>query len=419
MDRRLFLQGGLATTLGVSLAGFGAPQDSLLASEIRKRKKQVLLLWLAGGSSQLETWDPKPGRPTGGPFKAIPTNVTGVQICELMPKMAKMMDRMAVVRSLNTKIGDHGQAAELMQHGRRPEGELVYPDIGAIVSKELGERDTGIPEYVSLYLATEGQRWGRPNPGFLGGKFAGMALERSTRPENIDLPAGLSEADHTEREHLRQYLSERFDRGRNAEEIHGYNSTYARVRGLMRSDSLFDLNREPPCVRDRYGATDFGQHALIGRRLIEAGVPMVKVGRAWWDSHSDNFESHRELVGELDHVMSTLLVDLEDRGLLSTTLVVVLSEFGRTPTINKDLGRDHFASAWSCAFAGCGIKGGALYGKTDPDGKTVADGECGAAEVAATIFTALGINPKKNYRLGQRPIPLAPEGSKPIKAVLA
>ena len=191
----------------------------------------------------------------------------------------------------------------------------MYPDIGAIVAKELGERDTGIPEYVSLYLATEGQRWGRPNPGFLGGNHAGMALERSTRPENIDLPAGLSDVEHTEREHLRQYLSERFDRGRNAEEIHGYNSTYARVRGLMKSDSLFDLNRESPCVRDRYGVTDFGQHALIGRRLIEAGVPMVKVGRAWWDSHSENFESHRELVGEFDHVMSTLMLDLKSCGL--------------------------------------------------------------------------------------------------------
>jgi len=191
------------------------------------------------------------------------------------------------------------------------------------------------------------------------------------------------------------------------------------VKGLMKIDHLFDLEKEPPCVRDRYGRTDFGQHALIGRRLLEAGVPMVKVARAWWDSHADNFESHRELVAELDHVMSTLLLDLEERGLLSSTLVVTLSEFGRTPAINKDVGRDHFASAWSCTLTGCGVKGGAVHGKTDDDGKTVADGKVGAGDVTATIFQAVGINPKKDYYVGPRPIPLTPEDSKPIANVLA
>jgi hypothetical protein len=419
IDRRLFLQGGVATALGVSLAGLGAPLDSLWAREVRRKKKHVLLLWLAGGASQLETWDPKPGRPTGGPFKAIPTTVPGIHICELLPKMAKLMDRVALVRSLDTKIGDHGQAAEMMQRGRRPEAEVAYPDIGAVVAKELGQRDSAVPEYVSLYLATEGQPWGRPTPGFLGSRYAAMTLERSLKPSNLDLPAMLSDKEHTEREHLRQYLSERFNHSRNSDLVQGYNNTYARVRGLMRSDSLFDLEREPAAVRERYGKTDFGQHALIARRLIEADVPMVKVARAWWDSHADNFESHRELAAELDHVMSTLLLDLHERGLLESTLVLTLSEFGRTPTINKDVGRDHFASAWSCSFAGCGIRGGTVHGKTDPDGKTVADGKVEAGDVAATIYQAVGVNPKKNYHFGQRPIPLVPEGSKVIETVLA
>lgn len=418
IDRRLFLQGGIATALGVGFAGFEAPLHSLWASEIRQQKKHVLLLWLAGGASQFETFDPKPGRPTGGPFKAIPTNVPGIHICELMPKLAGMMDRLAIVRSLDTKIGEHGQAADLMQRGRKAEPELVYPDFGAVVAKELAQRESEVPEYVSMYLATEGQRWGRPEPGFLGSRHAGMSLEKALKPENITLPQGVTEQEHTEREHLRQYLSERFNRARNADEIQGYNSTYARVRGLMRSDSLFDLEKEPPCVRDRYGPTEFGQHCLIGRRLIEAGVPMVKVCRAWWDSHADNFESHRELVSELDHVMTTLLLDLEERGLLESTLVLTLSEFGRTPIINKDVGRDHFASAWSCSFAGCGIRTGVAHGKTDADGKTVADGKAGAGDVTATVYQAVGINPKKNYRLGPRPIPLVPEDSQPIKAVL-
>lgn len=419
IDRRLFLQGGAATALGVSLAGLAAPGEATAAAELKKKGKRVLLLWLAGGSSQLETWDPKPGRPTGGPFKAIPTRVPGIQICELLPKMAQIQDKVAIVRSLDTRIADHGQAAELMQRGRRPLGEVNYPDFGAIIAKELGHEESAVPDYVSLYLATEGQRSGRPDAGFLGGRYAAMALERTLRPENIDLPQGLSAKEHAEREHLRHYLSERFNRERDAGEVLGYNSTYARVRGLMRSDALFDLEREPAKVRERYGKTDFGQHCLIGRRLLEAGVPMVKVSRAWWDSHADNFESHRELVAELDHVMSTMLMDLEERGLLKDTLVLTLSEFGRTPTINKDVGRDHFASAWSCSFAGCGIKGGTVHGKSDADGKTVAEGKVGAGDITATIFKAVGLSPTKSYHLGPRPVPLAPEGSEVIRTVLA
>jgi hypothetical protein len=419
INRRRFLQGVTASALGLSLGGLEIPGPSLWASELRRQQKHVLLLWLAGGASQLETWDPKPGRPTGGPFKAIPTNVPGVHISELMPKMARIMDRVALVRSLDTRIADHGQAAEMMQRGRRPEAELAYPDIGSVVAKEMGDADSPVPEYVSFYLATEGQRWGRPDPGFLGGRYAAMSLEKSLKPENLDRPPGLSDSEHTEREHLRRFLSERFDRNRGAAEVEGYNSTYARVRGLMESDALFDLEREAPRVRDRYGRTDFGQHALIARRLLEAGVPMVKVGRAWWDSHADNFESHRELVAELDHVMSTLLLDLEERGLLESTLVLTLSEFGRTPAINKDVGRDHFASAWSCSFAGCGIRGGTVHGKSDADGKEVTNGKVGASEVAATIYHAVGINPRKNYRVGPRPVPLVPEGTKPIATVLA
>lgn len=416
-NRRMFLQGGVATALGVSLGGLEAGYDAVWADELRRQKKQVLLLWLAGGASQFETWDPKPGRPTGGPFKAIPTAVAGVQICELMPKMAALMNRVAIVRSLDTKIADHGIAADIVETGRPREPQVVYPEFGTVIAKELGQRDSKTPDYVSLYLATEGHR--RPNPGFLGGRYAAMHLNKSLKPEDIDRPSSLSEVAHTEREHLRQFLSERFNRQRDAAEVKGYNSTYARVRGLMESDTLFDLEQEPQAVRDQYGSTDFGQHALIGRRLIEAGVPMVKVARAWWDSHADNFESHRELVTELDHVMSTLILDLEQRGLLESTLIITLSEFGRTPAINKDMGRDHFASAWSCSFTGAGIRGGVVHGRTDADGKTVADGVANAGDVLATIYQAVGIDPKQHHQVGARPVPLAPENSEPISSVLA
>src|SRR5262249_55002203 len=188
---------------------------------------------------------------------------------------------------------------------------------------------------------------------------------------------------------------------------------------LMKSDTLFDLEKEPAAVRDRYGRTDFGQHCLIARRLLEAGVPMVKIARAWWGSHHDNFESHRELASQLDHRMSVLPLVLQQRVLLESTLLLTLSEFGRTPVINKDVGRDHFASAWSFTLTGCAVKGGTVHGKTDEDGKTVAEGKVGAGDVTATIYKAVGIDPKKSYYLGPRPIPLVPEDSKPVATVLA
>ena len=424
LARRQFLKGSAlgvlgAGAMGVNLGGIGASYNPTFATELRRRTKQVLLLWLAGGSSQFETWDPKPGRPTGGPFKSIPTAVPGVHICELMPKMARWTNELAIVRSLDTGNGDHAGAANLVLTARGKDPSLEYPDIGTIISKELGQRGRSVPDYVSLYLAREGRANAVPDPGFLGARYSAMVLDESLKPQNLDLPKGLSAAEHQEREHLRRYLSELFDRDRKAPLVTGYNNTYARVRGLMQCDSLFDLDAEPPHVREAYGKTDFGQHALIGRRLIEAGVPMVKVARAWWDSHAENFESHRELVTELDHVMSTLLADLKQRGLLDSTLVITLSEFGRTPKINKSVGRDHFADAWSCTLAGAGILGGTVHGKSDKDGHTVAEGKVNAGDVAATIFRAVGIDPHAVYLVGDRPVPFVDEKAKAIRTILA
>ena len=187
----------------------------------------------------------------------------------------------------------------------------------------------------------------------------------------------------------------------------------------MASETLFDISKEPKKILNQYGPTQFAQQCLIARRLAEAGVPFVKVARAWWDSHGQNFETHRELCADLDQSMSVLLDDLEQRGLLKTTLVITLAEFGRTPKINGSLGRDHFASAWSMTLSGCGIKGGSLYGKTDKDGQRVADGEVKASHLFATIFEALGIDHEKEYHIGTRPIPITDFGGKPIKEVLA
>lgn len=417
MDRRGFLTTTAAAA--ASMTALNVLQEPALAKELKQQQKRVILLWLAGGASQLETFDPKPGAVTGGPFRAIKTNVPGVAISELMPQMAKRMNHTCIIRSLNTKNGDHGSAAQTMMRGRRDEANLKYPDLGAVLARELGQADSKVPDYVAFYFATEGQRMAPGSSGFLGARYAPMEMYTSMMPENITKLPGLSEADHVARADLRELVSRRFSQNRSSGTLASHNEAYSRVRGLMASDKLFDISKESDAMRDKYGRTLFGEQTLVARRLIEAGVPFVRVGRAWWDSHGQNFETHQEMVPELDHVMAALIDDLKDRGLLDSTLIITLAEFGRTPQINSSLGRDHFASAWSMSMTGCGIKGGACYGKSDATGNRVVDGEIGAGDLFATIYKALGINPHKNYYVGSRPIPLTDAGTKVIKEVLA
>lgn len=419
VSRRAFL-GGMAagaSAFASNMTAFDALKNPALAGEVKRNDKRVILLWLAGGASQLETWDPKPGRPTGGPFRAINTSIPSVQISELLPKMATRLKHTAIIRSLNTKNGDHGGGTSLMTTGRGPESGLPYPDMGAIVARELARADSPVPDYVSMYTETEGRHKG--GPGFLGSRYAPIFLDKGLMPEDIRRLEAVSELDHRERADLRDLLSKRIARGRESAALASHGTAYGRVRGLMASEKLFDISLEPQKIRDQYGPTRFGEQALVARRLVEAGVPFVKVARAWWDSHGQNFETHTELCADLDNVMSALLDDLEQRGLLEHTLVVTLGEFGRTPNINSSLGRDHFANAWSASLSGCGICGGSVYGKTDADGQKVVDGEINAADFFATAFKAVGIDPHKEYYLGDRPIPLADVGAKPVAEVLA
>jgi uncharacterized protein (DUF1501 family) len=420
-SRRSLLQAAAVGTgaLAADMTALEVLKSPLVANELKRGDKRVILLWLAGGASQLETFDPKPGRPTGGPFRAIPTAEPGIHICELLPRIAQRIKHTAIIRSLDTKIADHGQAARLMQIGRRDEPALRYPDLGAMLARELGQADSRVPDYVNFYTATEGRSSGTSQAGFLGARYNAMFLTDQNTPQNLHRLEEINELDHRERADLRNLLTARFTRGRESASLASHNEAYARVRGLMASEKLFDISSEPQHIRDLYGPTLFGEQALIARRLVEAGVPFVKVSRAWWDSHGQNFETHLELVTELDHVMSALIDDLAARGLLEHTLIVTLSEFGRTPQINASLGRDHFASAWSMTLTGCGIRGGTVYGASDDDGRTVKDGKVGAQEVFATIFQAIGLDHQKQYEVGTRPVALTDIGTKPIREVLA
>jgi hypothetical protein len=422
VSRRGFLQtlGATAATAAFAdMTGIQALGSPDVSEDLRRNGKRCILLWLAGGASQLETFDPKPGAATGGPFLSIQTSTPGIRISELMPKMAARLKDTCIVRSLNTRNGDHGGASRMMMRGRAGEAALDYPDLGAVLARELGQEGSPVPDYVSFYTATEGRNNVAPGrPGFLGARYGSMDLTTSMIPENIRL-SGISAQDHHERAHLRELLSSGFERNRAGAALDSHHQAYDRVGGLMSCERLFDINQEPQRIRDLYGPTLFAQQALAARRLIEAGVPFVRVGRAWWDSHGQNFETHQELVPELDHVMSTLLDDLEQRGLLRDTLVITLAEFGRTPAINSQLGRDHFASAWSATLSGCGVKGGSVYGRSDATGNRVAEGEVAAPQLFATIYRALGINHQKNYHVGLRPVPLTDPGTQPIREVLA
>ncbi len=429
-SRRGFLGSSAAVGAGAfaakTLAFTAAPmtlldafRQPLLADELKRHDKRVILLWLAGGASQLETFDPKPGRPTGGPFRAIQTRVPGVSISELMPKMAQRLHHTAVVRGLSTGNADHGGGARLMHLGRREEPTVKFPDLGAILARELGRPESQVPDYVTFYTATEGRGNAVGQAGFLGSRYSPMYLTTDTAPPNLRRLASITENDHRERGDLRRELSDRFSTGRQSSSLASHSEAFARVGGLMASDKLFDASQEPQAIRDMYGPTLFGEQTLVARRLIEAGVPFVKISRAWWDSHGQNFETHLELVSELDQVMSGLLDDLEQRGLLDHTLVVTLSEFGRTPQINASLGRDHFANAWSATLSGCGIRRGSVYGVTDENGLNVVEGKVDAGQFFATIFQALGIDHEKSYQVGARPIPLTNPGTKPIREVLA
>ena len=421
INRRRLLGGmfGGAIAASASLTGLDFLQLPVLADTLKRNNRHVILLWLAGGASQLETWDPKPGRPTGGPYRAIQTNVPGIQISELMPKMAQRLQHTAIIRSLNTKIGDHGGGAKLMHLGRRDESNLRLPDLGCMLARELRDPDSQAPDYVTYYTATEGRSNALGQAGFLGSRFAPMFLTTEAKPENLSRLSAVTASDDQQRADLRDLLSRRFAEGRRSPAVGSHNEAYTRVQKLMAGERLFDVSDEPQSIRDRYGPTLFGQQVLVARRLVEAGTPFVKISRAWWDSHGQNFETHLELVTELDNVMSALLDDLKSRGLLEDTLVITLSEFGRTPNINASLGRDHFATAWSTSLTGCGVQGGSVYGKTDEDGQTVAEGEIGAAELFATIFEALGIDPQKEYYVGSRPVPLTDVGTLPVTAVLS
>lgn len=408
LHRRKFLQ-GLAGAGGLSLLSWGGLFSlPAFAQQAKREQKHCILLWLCGAPSQFETWDPKPGRATGGPFRSIPTKLPGVHFGELMPRCAQIADKLAVIRSMKTKESEHLQGINLLNRGAGPRPPFTRPTLGSVLAQQLGQLDNPIPNFVLLDPCPEGNEFKEFKAGnwagWLGAQYGPVRVGGDYRIENVERTADLSTDDHEARNALRRFLTRKYENDRRSAAASSQNAVFERVKGLMSCAHLFDLERLPAKDRERYGRGAFAQHALQARHLVENGAPFVMVANGMpWDSHVFHNEIYQMLVPELDRVLFHLVNDLEERGLLDRTLVVAMGEFGRTPWINQARGRDHYPTAWSLALAGCGIKRGVVVGATDADGVDVDGTAFNEKNLFATLFTALGIDPYAPYDLPELP----------------
>jgi Protein of unknown function (DUF1501) len=447
MNRRHFLK----HVAGASLMALPALQFVRTihanAQELRRQNKSLIVLWMGGGPATIDIWDLKPGRPTGGTFRETSTAVPGIRISEHMPITARQMNNLAIIRSLTTTEGDHMRGRQLMHTSYTPNPAIAFPSIGAVASHEIprlaGYREISLPSYISIGGAADG-------PGFLGMNFAPFTVQNpGTPPENIRPPQGLAanEQDAVDRiqrrrrlftevedqfmygrvphlastipgdtpEHRAQRLQER---ARFADGSRAHFDIYQKGFSLVASNEgkVFDLKNESPTLLQSYGNNNFGRSAILARRLVEAGVSAVEITLGGWDTHNQNFDalSTRQLP-QLDAAMGTLVRDLNDRGLYRNTVIVWMGEFARTPRINQNAGRDHWARCWSVVVGGGAIRGGQAYGTTDEDGMAVATNPVRVGDLFATVYRALGIDPSTQVRdaIG-RPFAIAGGNGRPI-----
>ena len=435
-SRRDFLKISLASALGVSYSGWLEAMARTV--DPKKRLRSCILLWMNGGPSQTYTFDMKAGTDHGGPFKAIPTAVPGIQISEHLPGIAQHMNDIAIIRSMTSKEGDHGRATYLMRTGYRPQESVQYPTLGSIVAKELGQDGSELPSFVSIspfkFFGASGL-----GPGFLGPEYAPLTVTGRPGPEakpsddlyvdNLAPPGSVDEGSMQNRFEILGFLQSEFGSRYPHPSAKAHRANYERAARMMLSQArtVFDLNNEPDSLRDAYGRNRFGQGCLLARRLVERGVPFVEVTLAnvpgndvAWDTHINNFDMVKLLSQVLDPAWSSLMKDLKSRGLLESTLIVWMGEFGRTPKINPQNGRDHYPAAWTTVLAGGGIKGGQVIGDTGKTGEKVEDRPVPVANFFATICSALSINPKtENTSPEGRPIPVVERGGQPIRDLLA
>lgn len=422
VSRRDWFRGALLGLSAAAPAGGGSPAFAL---DTRGGPcRSVVVLWLNGGPATIDLWDLKPGHPHGGPFREIETAAAGVRIGEHLPRLAACMNDVALIRSLTSKEGDHDRAMHLLRTGYVPQAAIQFPALGAVVAHEIGNAEADLPRFVSIApvgtLATIGGGFLGPrcSPLVVGEAAAdaeGLVIENLERspgmtPERMEARIGLLAAQEA-RDALR----------RRGNVVESEREAARRAAQLMRPEAAraFRLDEERDQVRQAYGRNLFGQGCLLARRLVERGVPFIEVALDGWDTHNNNFRQVQSLAGVLDLGISALLVELRDRGLLESTLVVCQGEFGRTPQINSSTGRDHWPAAFAALLAGGGIRGGQIVGKTSDDGTQVEDRPVRVPDLMASLSVALGIDPmRQNMSNVGRPIRVADPSAQPIREVL-
>jgi len=423
--RRDFLQVGAAGLLGLSLPSFLAAEAKAKekgTDNPKAKAKSVILVWLAGGPATIDMWDTKPDAPEGirGEFKEIQTKAAGVRWSEHLPKTAAVADKLTVVRSLYHTIPSHAPATVFMTTGNKPTAALQYPSLGSLTAKML-PTEVGVPPYVT-FVDLRGGAAGQA--GYLGTGYNPFIIEgagggrnaANFRVRGITLPNGVSLDDLAKRDRLLTSFDDSFRQiDKNNDLVDGLDTFHKQAIEILRSDKTkkaFDLASEPASVRESYPATPFGQGALAARRLVEAGVRFVTVGIGGWDTHRQNFDSLKtRLLPPLDQTLSALIADLDNRGLLDSTVVMCAGEFGRTPRVNKTAGRDHWARSMACVLAGGGFKRGYAHGTTDASGMAPATDPVTPDDVAATIFQQLGVRHDTELQTPTgRPVQLFREG---------
>ncbi|MDX1965247.1 MAG: DUF1501 domain-containing protein [Pirellulales bacterium] len=406
-NRRQFLRvagigaGGWLTMLAHQLAR----ADEAQKVSRHQPATAIILLWMQGGPSQLETFDPHPGTEIGGPTKSIPTATKGVKIAQGLEQTAEILDRMSLIRTVTSKEGDHERGTYTVKTGYRPLPAVVHPSLGAIVCHELPAPQTEIPRHISIL---PGQWPGRG--GFLGDEYDAFKTFDPINPVP-DVQSAVDENRQKQRLSDLEMLEKSFARGRERQAAETRNrDTMLAAKKMMGSKQLaaFDISKEPRELLAAYGNTEFGRSCLVARKLVQTGVRAVEVTLDGWDTHANNFEGVSNQLKILDPALATLIRDLEQHNLLDTTLVVWAGEFGRTPNINPFKGRDHWPHAFTVVTAGGGLKRGLVLGETDPGGGRKVPKSYSIADLHATFLSTLGINPKKElYSPFGQPVKLA------------
>jgi hypothetical protein len=418
--RRGFVQGAAKALLGVSVAPglLASGNTSWLARALQTsppvggRARNVF----RGGLSQLDTFDPKPGHANQGPLKSIRTDADGVLLTEHFPRLANHMDRVCVVNSMTSTQGAHAQGQYLMRTGYELRGTIQHPSLGAWTNLLAGTLNSELPGYVTINGGN------LPTAGFFPPQYMALPLgDPKQGLQNAALPQGVNEETFNKRLDRLRKMNQAFAERYPQREVQAYAGMYTDAVRLMRSADLhaFDLALEPEMLKTAYGNDDFGQGCLLARRLVEHGVRFVEVVIDGWDTHNQNFDELADKLPPVDQALAALLADLDGRGLLGETLIVLATEFGRTPEITGNQGRNHYPKAFSCLLAGAGIRGGQRYGKTSPDGKEILEHPVTIQEFNATIATALGLPLDKVVTSPSgRPFKVADKGQ-PVMALLA